>query len=132
MNAFQLAAHKPTDAELDVLQVLWRFGPTTARQVWEMLNADREKQVVYTTVLKTMQNMAAKGLLLRDESSRSHVYRAAVAPDKLRRSLVREMVARLFEGSVGDLVVSALGARKATPAELKEIRRVIEEMEGGQ
>jgi len=123
---------KPTDAELDVLQVLWRRGPATARQVWEELNGGRDKQVVYTTVLKTMQNMAVKGLLRRDESSRSHVYEVATPREKVRRSLVKEMVTRLFEGSVRDLVVNALGARKVTPAELREIRKIIDDWEGKQ
>jgi predicted transcriptional regulator len=129
MNDTLSLSTKPTDAELDVLQVLWRLGPATARQVWEVLNADRDKQVVYTTVLKTMQNMAAKRLLLRDESARSHVYQVAAPAEKLRRSLVKDLVARVFEGSVRDLVVSALGARKVSPEELSEIRRVIQEME---
>jgi len=119
----------PTDAELEVLQVLWRRGPATARQVWDELNGDRDKQVVYTTVLKTMQNMAAKGLLRRDETARSHVYESAAPPERVRRSLVKEIVARVFEGSVRDLVVNALGARKIPPAELKEIREIIRNLE---
>jgi predicted transcriptional regulator len=120
---------KPTDAELEVLRVLWRSGAATARQVWERLNADRDKQVVYTTVLKIMQNMASKGLLRRDESARSHVYEAVTPPEKVRRSLVREMVTQLFEGSVRDLVVNALGARKVSTTELREIRQIIDRLE---
>jgi predicted transcriptional regulator len=120
---------KPTTAELAILQILWASGPNTARYVWESLNAGRDTSVVYTTVLKTMQTMAAKGLLLRDESARSHIYRPAVNPERVRRSMIGDLVSGLFAGSVKELVVNALGAGKVTRGELREIRRIIEEME---
>jgi predicted transcriptional regulator len=121
---------RPTDAELAVLRVLWSRGPTTAREVWETLNADRERPVVYTTVLKIMQTMTVKGLLSRDETARSHVYHPNLAPDETRRSLVSDMLGRLFDGSVRELVVHALGAKRVSREELREIRRILDIMEG--
>lgn len=120
---------RPTAAELAILQVLWASGPCTARHVWESLNAGRKTPVVYTTVLKTMQTMVGKGLLVRDESSRSHVYGPAAKPERVRRSMVGELISGAFGGSVGELVLNALGMGKVSPAELREIRRVIEQIE---
>ncbi len=120
---------KPTDAELAVLRVLWQRGPSTVREVWEQLNPTQ--QTGYTTVLKIMQIMCDKGLLSRDESDRSHVYRAARSEAQTQRQVVGHLLERLFSGSAPKLVMQALAARKATPAELTEIRRLLDEMEGG-
>ena len=120
---------KPTDAELAILRVLWQRGPCTVREVWEQLSP--LQGTGYTTVLKTMQIMVEKGLLARDETDRSHVYRAARSEAQTQRQVVGHLLDRLFAGSAPKLVMQALAARKATPAELAEIRKLLDEMEGG-
>jgi predicted transcriptional regulator len=120
---------KPTDAELAILRVLWQRGPTTVREVWEQLNP--QHGTGYTTVLKTMQIMVEKGLLARDETDRSHVYRAARSEGQTQRQVVGYLLDRLFAGSAHKLVMQALATRKATPAELAEIRKLLDDMEGG-
>ena len=120
---------KPTDAELAILRVLWERGPSTVREVWEQLNP--EQGTGYTTVLKIMQIMCDKGLLSRDETNRSHVYRTARSEEQTQRQVVGHLLARLFSGSAPKLVMQALAAKKATPAELAEIRKLLDDMEGG-
>ncbi|MGO8927850.1 MAG: BlaI/MecI/CopY family transcriptional regulator [Limisphaerales bacterium] len=120
---------KPTDAELAILRVLWQRGPSTVREVWEQLNP--EQGTGYTTVLKTMQIMVEKGLLARDETDRSHVYRAARSEAQTQRQVVGHLLDRLFAGSAPKLVMQALAAKKATPSELAEIRKLLDSMEGG-
>jgi len=119
---------KPTDAELAILRVLWDRGPSTVRDVWEQLNP--KQRTGYTTVLKLMQIMWEKGLLTRDESDRSHVYRAARPEEDTQRQVVRHLLQRVFAGSASKLVMQALSAQKATPAELAEIRKLLDKMEG--
>jgi len=120
---------KPTDAELAILRVLWRRGSSTVREVWEQLSP--QQQTGYTTVLKIMQIMFEKGLLTRDETDRSHVYRAARSEAQTQRQVVGQLLERLFSGSAPKLVMQALAAKKATPAELAEIRKLLDEIEGG-
>jgi predicted transcriptional regulator len=120
---------KPTDAELAILRVLWQRGASTVRDVWEELSP--HQHTGYTTVLKTMQIMAEKGLLARDETDRSHVYRAARSEAQTQRQVVGHLLDRLFSGSAPKLVMQALAAKKATPAELAEIRKLLNDMEGG-
>src|ERR1035438_16230 len=120
---------KPTDAELAILRVLWQRGASTVRDVWEELSP--HQHTGYTTVLKTMQIMAEKGLLARDETDRSHVYRAARSEAPPHRQVVGHLLVRLFSGSAPKLVMQALEAKKATPAELAEIRKLLNDMEGG-
>lgn len=117
----------PTDAELGILRVLWQAGPSTVRQVLEDLPAERS--VGYTTVLKLLQIMHDKGLVARDESTRTHVYRAAVAERRTERRLVADLVERAFSGSLERLVMRALPEERATPAEAEEIRRLIRRLE---
>ena len=119
---------RPTDAELAILRVLWRLGPSTVREVQEVLEA--EKPTGYTTVLKFMQIMIKKGLLDRDKSQRTHVYRPCVPAEKTRRQLVGDLLERAFEGSAEQLVVQALSAKKVSPDELAKIRALLDEMEG--
>lgn len=119
----------PTDAELGILQVLWRRGPSTVRAVKEELERKQEREVGYTTVLKLLQIMHEKGLVERDESERSHRYSPAVAERATERRLVGDLIDRGFSGSAGRLVLRALSARKATAEELAEIRRVLDELE---
>ena len=119
---------RPTDAELSILAVLWRRGPSTVRAIHEVLS--RRQDTGYTTVLKLMQIMTEKGLLRRDDSERSHVYTAAVARQRTQRQLVGHLLERAFSGSAPQLVMQALATQKASPEELAEIRRLIDQMEG--
>jgi predicted transcriptional regulator len=118
---------KPTDAELAILRVLWEQGPSTVRLVWEQLNPKQETG--YTNVLKMMQIMCEKGLVTRDESDRSHVYRAARSQEQTQRQVIGNLLERLFSGSAPKLVMQALATKRATPAELTEIRKLLDEME---
>jgi BlaI family penicillinase repressor len=117
---------KPTEAELELLRVLWESGPRTVSQIHE---AQGNKQTGYTTTLKVLQRMTEKGLVQRDESQRSHIYRAAVAAEKTQRQLVRDLLQRAFGGSPGQLVVQALSEKSASPEELATIRKLLDEME---
>jgi BlaI family penicillinase repressor len=120
---------KPTDSELSILRVLWEQGDCTVRQVSDELNRDRETG--YTTVLKLMQIMLEKGLVARDASQRTHVYRAKFSAERTQRQLVADLVHRAFGGSSQKLVMQALAAKKASKEELAEIQKLINEMKGG-
>ena len=115
---------RPTDAELAILRVLWQRGPSTVRQVHDALARDR--QAAYTTSLKLLQIMTEKGLVERDERERTHVYRAKLSEDQTQRQLVRDLVDRAFGGSATKLVLQALASRRATPEELRDIRKAID------
>jgi predicted transcriptional regulator len=116
---------RPTDAELAILRVLWARGPSTVRQAVDVLRRDRPTG--YTTVLKLLQIMLEKGLVVRDESDRTHVYRAKLSEEQTQRQLVRDLLDRAFDGSVVRLVTQALGARRPSREELVEIRRLVDE-----
>ena len=118
-------APRPTDAELAILRVLWERGPSTVRQVHEILIA-RVGPTAYTTALKLLQIMTEKGLVRRDDTDRSHVYTPRLTEEQTQRQLVRDLLDRAFGGSASKLVIQALSARRATPEELGEIRRLIE------
>ncbi len=118
---------KPTDSELEILQVLWQEGPCTVRQVNERLAENRD--VGYTTTLKLMQIMYEKGLLTRLEEARSHVYEANVSEEETQTTLLERFVDTAFRGSAGKLVMQALGNHKTTPAELDEIRKLLDQIE---
>ena len=118
-------APRPTDAELAILRVLWERGPSTVRQVHEAL-ATRERATAYTTALKLLQIMTEKGLVRRDDSDRSHIYHPRLTQDQTQRQLVRDLLDRAFGGSASKLVMQALNARRATPEELGEIRKLID------
>ncbi|MEX2016408.1 MAG: BlaI/MecI/CopY family transcriptional regulator [Candidatus Hydrogenedentales bacterium] len=117
-------SRRPTEAELDVLAFLWERGPSTVREVHDSLRA--RKATGYTTTLKTMQIMAEKGLLQRDEKARSHVYRTTVSRETARRGFVRDLADRLFGGSPGQLILHALKSEGATPEELAELRALLD------
>jgi BlaI family transcriptional regulator, penicillinase repressor len=119
---------RPTDAELTILRILWERGPSTVRQVHEQLARDR--QAAYTTALKLLQIMTEKGLVERDERERTHVYRAKLSEDQTQRQLVRDLLDRAFGGSASKLVMQALATRRASPEELREIRKVIDGVKG--
>lgn len=116
----------PTDAELAILTVLWRRGPSTVREVHEALHPSQGTG--YTTVLKLMQLMAQKGLLLRDESQRSHVYRAASAEAQTQRRLLGDLMDRAFAGSTSQLVLRALSVKRASAEELEQIRSLLDQL----
>jgi BlaI family penicillinase repressor len=115
----------PTEAELEILNILWALGPSTVRDV----HTASEKDTGYTTVLKQMQVMAEKGLLARSEQFRSHVYEARIAKEQTQRQLARNLVRRAFDGSTKNLVLGALSSQKVSPADLAEIRRMLDEYE---
>lgn len=114
---------RPTDAELAILRVLWKQGPSTVRQVHDVLS--RGRSLAYTTTLKLLQIMTDKGLALREELGRQHVYRARLAEEETQRRLVRDLLKRAFGGSTSKLVMQALATTPASPEELREIRRLL-------
>jgi len=118
---------KPTDSELEVLQILWEKGPSSVRTVNEMLNLKRD--VGYTTTLKIMQIMAEKGLCKRNTESRTHIYIPLIQENETKNTLVDSFVNNLFKGSTTKLVLQALGNSKTSPEELNEIRTLIEKLE---
>ncbi|GAB4247395.1 MAG: BlaI/MecI/CopY family transcriptional regulator [Saprospiraceae bacterium] len=118
---------KPTEAELEILQVLWEHGPSTVRFVNEFLNSKRE--VGYTTTLKVMQIMHEKGLLKRNTDSRTHIYEAIPEREAIQRNLLDNFVDNVFSGSAMQLVVQALGSHKPSAEELGKIKSLIEEIE---
>ncbi len=118
----------PTPAEMEVLGLLWRHGAQTVREVHDRILERRE--VGYTTVLKALQVMTEKGLVTRDESSRSHVYTAAVAEESVKRRLVHDLVDRVFDGSASSLMVQLLSNRPASASELDELKKLIEKGRG--
>jgi BlaI family penicillinase repressor len=118
---------RPTDAELEILTVLWSRGPATVRDVHETIASRRPTQ--YTTVLKQMQVMAEKGLVLRNEDQRAHVYDAARPREWTQRQLAGDMLTRAFNGSAKSLMIGALSSRKASKAELAELRGLLDEYE---
>ena len=118
---------RPTDAELEILKVLWQRGASTVREVHDVLN--ETKPTGYTTVLKLLQIMGDKGLVRRNEDQRAHVYEAELRQEQTERQLVGDLVERLFDGSATKLVMQALAARKTSPQELTAIRQLLREFE---
>jgi BlaI family penicillinase repressor len=115
----------PTDAELDILNALWRLGPATVREVHEALGKDSG----YTTTLKQMQLMTDKGLLKRSERFRSHVYEAAEPKEQTQKQIAGDLLKRAFDGSATSMLLGALSAQRASDTELKEIRRMLDQFE---
>jgi BlaI family penicillinase repressor len=115
----------PSNSELEILHVLWRKGPQTVREIHPALR--RKREIGYTTVLKTLQVMTEKGLVSRDETERSHVYRAAVPEKSVKRRLVSDLLDRVFEGSAANLMVQALSAKRASPEDIRKIRKLLNE-----
>jgi BlaI family transcriptional regulator, penicillinase repressor len=119
---------RPTDAELAILRVLWRRGPSTVKDVHEEL--DRRAPAAYTTTLKQLQIMTEKGLVTRNESQRAHLYSSRLAEEQTQSQLVGDLLDRAFEGSAGRLVLRALSSRPASAEELAEIRQLLDQLEG--
>ena len=119
---------RPTDAELAILAVLWDRGPSTVRDVHDELN--RHTPTGYTTVLKLLQIMTEKGLVVRDEAQRAHIYESRYSEQKTQRQLLSDLVDRAFGGSAAKLVMQALSGRKANSDELNLIRGLLDRLEG--
>jgi BlaI family transcriptional regulator, penicillinase repressor len=119
---------RPTDAELAILSVLWERGPSTVRDVHDELNV--HTVTGYTTVLKLLQIMTEKGLVVRDETQRAHIYEARYSEQKTQRQLLSDLVDRAFGGSSAKLVMQALSGRKANSDELNAIRNLLDRLEG--
>lgn len=127
---FMNKKYKPTEAELEILQVLWTKGPCSVRKVNDLLNEKRE--VGYTTTLKIMQIMVEKGLAKRDTSSRTHVYEALVSENQTQQELLDRFLKTAFKGSASKLIMQALGNHKASAKELDEIKALIQRLEDQQ
>jgi BlaI family transcriptional regulator, penicillinase repressor len=121
---------RPTNAELEILTVLWSIGPATVRDVYDVISRRRPAQ--YSTTLKFMQIMAEKGLVRRDEKQRAHVYAAARPREWTQRQLAGDLMERAFSGSAKALLIGALSARRATKAELAELRKLLDEYQKGE
>jgi BlaI family penicillinase repressor len=119
---------KPTASELEILRVLWARGPSTVREVHEALS--EQKALGYTTVLKLLQIMTAKGTVRRNEDHRAHVYEACQPAADTKRQLVGDVLQRVFEGSASELMIHALEGRPTSKKELQELRRLLDEYEG--
>ncbi len=117
------AVPRPTDAELTILRVLWTQGASTVREVHDVLSAHRS--LVYTTTLKLLQIMTAKGLTIREAEGRVHRYRPSAPEEETQRRLVGDLLERAFGGSASKLVMQALATERTSPDELKEIRRLL-------
>ena len=117
---------KPTESELEILQVLWEKGIASVREVHEELS--KSKEASYTTTLKLMQIMHEKGLVKRDDSVKTHIYQPAVSREKTQKHLLGKMINTLFGGSTTQLVMQALGNHKASTEELEEIQKMIDNL----
>jgi len=117
---------KPTESELEILQVIWERGAVSVRDVHEELA--KVKDVGYTTTLKLMQIMHEKGLVKRDDTFKTHIYQSATSKEKTQKHLVGKMIDSLFGGSPTDLVMQALGNHKASPEELEEIQQLLDNL----
>ena len=127
MRPMKPPRRKPTDGELAILRVLWTRGSSTVRQIAEVMG----RETGYTTILKLLQIMTEKRLVVRDESERTHVYQAAYTEDQTQRQLVTDLLDRAFDGSAAKLVLQALAANKASPEELAEIKKLLDTKSGG-
>jgi BlaI family transcriptional regulator, penicillinase repressor len=123
----RLAPQRPTASELEILRVLWTRGPSTVRDVHEALSA--KKSLGYTTVLKLLQIMTTKGTVRRNETQRAHVYEACLPAEQTKRQIAGDMLQRVFEGSASELMMHALAGRKASPQEITELRRLLDQYE---
>ena len=121
---------KPTDSELEILQILWANGPSSVRLVNDALN--EHKEVGYTTTLKLMQIMTEKQLVVRDTNARQHIYRAAVGEETVQNGVLQKIISTAFRGSASGLILQALGQHQPTADELDEIKALINKIESGQ
>lgn len=120
---------KPTGRELEIMQVLWKCGPCTVRDVLDAINESREEPLAYTTILRFFQIMHEKGLVDRDTRDRTHIYHPAVPAQQTKRILARDLLDRVFSGSPRELVLHLLGQEKSSVQDLAEIREALRELE---
>jgi BlaI family transcriptional regulator, penicillinase repressor len=120
---------RPTDSELEILQLLWKQGPSTVREINDLLNTGQDKNIGYTTTLKIMQIMFEKGLVTRDDSQRTHVYTAAVREGKIQSALLDRFLNAAYKGSASKLALQLLGNHQTTPDELAAIKALIDQLE---
>ncbi|HKC66399.1 MAG TPA: BlaI/MecI/CopY family transcriptional regulator [Pyrinomonadaceae bacterium] len=118
---------RPTDSELEILNVLYRRGPSTVREIYHVIN--KQKPTLYTTVLKMLQIMTEKGLVKRDDQERAHRYEAWLAQEQTQRQLLNDLLKRAFEGSATKLVMQALSSKKTSAEDLAQIRALLDKME---
>jgi len=121
---------RPTETELEILRVLWRFGPSTVRQVYKVLCGERDTEVSYSTALKMLQVMNRKGLVERDDSDRPQIYSPALPQEQTQTQLVKDLVRRAFGGSKRQLVMHALSDAEATDEDLAQIEQLLDKLEG--
>lgn len=122
--------YHPTESELEVLQVLWEKGQATVREVYEVL--ERNRDIGYTTTLKTMQIMTDKGMLGRDTSNRTHVYVPLITRERTQKQFLNKMIDGLYKGSAGRLVIGALGHERLSPEDIREIQDYLKQFENRQ
>lgn len=122
-----LKQNKPTESEMEILQILWEQGPSTVREVHNLLS--EKKDAGYTTTLKLMQIMNEKGLLNRNDESRSHIYSPVLKKQSVQKQVVGKMIEGLFKGSSASLVMYALGNHRASKEEIREIKKYLDEIE---
>lgn len=126
MTAFPI---KPTEKELEILQILWAKGPVAVKDVHEAMGG--EDRNGYTTILKLLQIMHEKGLVTRQKSGKMHLYTAVPTREKTRQQMLDKMIDTVFQGSAIQLVMSALGNKKSSKEDLQEIKQYLEKLEGG-
>lgn len=120
---------KPTNSELEILQILWKNGECTVREVNEELSSDREAEVGYTTTLKLMQIMHEKGLVERDTSNRTHKYKALITQEDTSQGILQSMIDTVFNGSAAQLVMQALSNKSSSKEEIKKIKEFLDQLD---
>ena len=120
---------RPTDAELAILRVLWARGRSNVREVLDAVNDARPEPIAYTTVLRFLQIMMEKGLVTREEGERGHIYQPSAPAERTKKQLVGDLMERAFGGSVHELVLQALGSGKVSSAEVREIRKFLDQLD---
>lgn len=120
---------KPTEKELEILQILWEKGASSVKDVHEVMGGEDANG--YTTILKLMQIMYEKGLVTRQKSGKLHLYRAVPTQESTQKIMITKMIDTVFQGSAAQLVMSALGQRKSSKEELEQIKKYLEQLEGG-
>lgn len=120
---------KPTNSELEILQIIWKNGASTVREINEELSKDKGSAIGYTTTLKLMQIMHEKGLLERETSSRTHIYKALVSHSKTSQNILNSLIDNVFNGSAAQLVMQALSNNKSSREEIKMIKKYLDELE---
>lgn len=118
---------KPTEGELEILQILWKYGPSTVKQVNEIMSS--KKDVGYTTTLKMLQIMSEKKLVSRTAEGKLHIYKASIVENHVKKNYVKDMIEHVFEGSPMDMVLQTLGNYKASAEEIRDLKKLIQELE---